>query len=189
MTSWAFRGIPLTVTFNSVIEFSFAAFVTHEGKGHFVVWDHLGNECQRFYLFNLHRFNILSLNQHPYSPYHMSDYSFKDDVIFFGLVQSVFYVLTENKYFSYQGEMHKSYDVPVYASSHMSFNSSSRIWLIGGSTLDFDHGYALFSYNNPAERAPPQSRIIDLEWVNKSRNKLGINCCCCCSINHSAVVF
>ena len=66
--------------------------------------------------------------------------------------------------------MHKSYDVLIYDSSHMSFNSSSQIWLFGDSMLNFEHGYTLFSYNNPAERAPPQSKIIDWEWMSKSRN-------------------
>ena len=61
----------------------FAAFMTIEREEHFIVLDGFGNECQRFYHPHLKRFNRVTPS-FEYSAYHMSDYSFTEDLIFLG---------------------------------------------------------------------------------------------------------
>ena len=97
-----------------------------------MVVHNFGGECQRFYLFHHKLFND-RLKEYPYSPYHMSDYSFEEDKIYLGTRSRYFAILTANKKKSFIGDQ-EIIIMPVWASSHMMENAS-LVWLLGGKHL------------------------------------------------------
>ena len=105
------------------------AFITDGGKGHFIVHDQTGAECQRFFLHHHWRYNQFA-KANPLSLYHLSDYSFEKDLIYLGLNNFYFIVLPQVKRMSFIGYM-TIHELPMYISSHIMKNTS-LVWLLGG---------------------------------------------------------
>ena len=113
-----------------------------------MVWDEFGNECQRFYLHVHDKFNKFN-TIYPYSPYHLSDYSFSADLMYLGLVHYTFFILPSAKETSFMGSSgtYEHYH-PAYTSS-LIMRNASKVWLLGG-----------LSQKYPGEEH--RTRILDL---------------------------
>ena len=101
-------------------------------RGHFVVYNHHGLECQRFYLHRLQA-AIDHLSQWvEHSSYHMSLYSFKEDLVVFSASTKYFYVIPlKEKQNAYRAEP----GVLMYfsASLHFMTKNGSQVWILVGS--------------------------------------------------------
>ena len=142
--------------------FQILAFVKLDQKhmgGHFTVYNQLGVECQRFFLQYFHHTKNY-WNAAPYSPYHMSAYSFTADLIYLGPVHGYFYLLPSEKESSFIGQFVQTFaHIPAYTTSHLMKNAT-KIWLIGGDEVHFagdDH----------------KTRIIDLEYIHHRWARVG----------------
>ena len=135
------------------------AMVTHKDK-EFIVWNEFGVECQRLYLYYLSDMNKLTYRP-IYSPYHMTAYSFDEDLLFFATTIFNFMVLPQNKHKSYLGQF-ADYDQYRYTSIHL-LRNSSYAWLIGGYKFkeQFDVNGRYFEKLFPEEKY--QSTILDLK--------------------------
>ena len=102
--------------------------MTNENS-HFIIWDNHGRECQRFYFYFLNYYLSSRLHQ---SYYHMSKYSFKEELMIFmaTLHLNTFFVIPKEKQLSFQGNLEITSQYHGY-SVHIMKNNS-EVWLFGG---------------------------------------------------------
>ena len=105
-------------------------------QSHITVRNEYGAECQRVALghYNHH----IRVTRTPYSPLHLSDYSFNNDLMYLGThaEQLNLFVFPQKKNESY-GLL---YPIPtnfgmMFVSNHL-FRNGTRVWHVGGATFN-----------------------------------------------------
>ena len=105
--------------------------MTVEDNAHFIIWNERGDECQRLYLHDIDlnlRYNF-EFGNVEYSPYHMSAYSFEDDLMVFGGPFDFLTIIPMNKKDSYLAGVQLSNVYDLISINFM--GNASRIWLLG----------------------------------------------------------
>ena len=138
----------------------FLAFVTNEHQSQdFVVWNELGDECQRFLLPLVHR--QMAFYKRNFFPYHMTSYSFDQDLIFVFTPTFNFHVITRIKSQSFLAFF--TAFMPVNETSvHILGNiQENLVWMLSGTIFP---GHVHDNDANSLRLPDTQTRLVDLRF-------------------------
>ena len=142
-------------------------------QANLIVWNELGEECQRLYFHYLNENLGRNLTKFEYSDYHTSKYSFEDDSMFF-LTHVLFFLIPNNKSQSYAGYLAQAGLGYAWVSAHPMKNSTV-IWLLGGFKYQLN-SQCKFCVTHTSDRLAIneyyETRIVDLKFVFLFRNCL-----------------
>ena len=144
-----------------------------------IVWNDLGQECQRLNLYHQYVINSQLANT-PISHYHMNSYSFSSDSMFISSASTQFFVITHNKRDSFIGQLMNPEYKALFNAHFMMGNSSEGVWLLGGG--DVMRGGSFASSNTLKEALVTYSisfsmetKIANLKYIKTlSHNLIGV---------------